>query len=178
MADPILRGVGKDRTRRYDKVRTSGESPCHNLTCPLCSAEIKCKLMDLLFRFGVTGLCDVYENSLLTCISCNLSHVPNAFGDEAFAVSRTDSHEITDAYITGSSNNSELLTFSLFLFDWASSRLDQRREDLVLAFYKTSYERLWVTLDLAQEEYTQTVTAVGYAYRVIEANAYVVDMLA
>lgn len=120
----------------------------------------------------MAGLCDPYENALIIFMSCDLSRTSSSvIWDEAFTVSHADSHEIIKSYMSSLSNNSGVLKISQLLFDWVEQHLDLSRDDLVFAFYKTSYERLWITLDASHEVWMQMTAAVAYAQRLITSNA-------
>ncbi|KAG9121417.1 hypothetical protein FRC07_002635 [Ceratobasidium sp. 392] len=142
-----------------------------NLTSTL---KIRLKLQNIFYRFAIVKAENTGEALLLefiiTDIAMNLTRmdVPPA------PIDSSDRQEITKAYINRLSYDPDppRMELSLVFFGWAVLTLDAAQAGLVAAFFKTTFNYLWVAMEGMKNrepvKYIQVYHGMLYAIEVLD----------
>ncbi|KAG9122394.1 hypothetical protein FRC07_001266, partial [Ceratobasidium sp. 392] len=105
------------------------------------------RFRDLTHRLAVVKPPIALEEELFDYMTLHLTAV--LLGDDQHIppVTRSDGHQIVQAYISRLSSHNPSLKFSRSLFDWGASGLDTSRMELVASFFKTSLDRMWTMME-------------------------------
>lgn len=117
-------------------------------------------LQDVLCRFGVVTLGSQDEEAMLDLMTLSISLKLSLNGTSnltSLLVDKADRHRASEAYTLRLTSGSPRLNFSLVLFDWNIHSLNFDEPGLMVAFFRATYARLWVTLDTAKESWPLTL---------------------
>ncbi|KAG9089073.1 hypothetical protein FS749_001640 [Ceratobasidium sp. UAMH 11750] len=131
----------------------------------LDAGTIGLKLRDIACRFALIEPSDKNEELLTTCILVSAKmciagsgsfDASSVLADPPTPELLADTLAIVRLYVTRLSRNLPALDLSLHLLEWTTLFVYDEVPDLMLAFFRVSYARLWTTLDPTREKLPMT----------------------